>query len=90
MMIAYGLDKLITFSRESHTKRVFFESDKVKAPVMGLEARQQILLCRMKHDVIFFVLEGRGAILADGEKQAVGKSTFVFVPKERETRALKA
>ena len=30
-MEAYDLDKLITFSGESHTKHVFFESEKRKA-----------------------------------------------------------
>jgi len=40
MMIAYKLDKLITFSKESHTKHIFFESEKLKAQVMGLEPGQ--------------------------------------------------
>jgi mannose-6-phosphate isomerase-like protein (cupin superfamily) len=89
-MEAYGLDQLITFSRESHTKHVFFESEKLKAQVMGLEAGQQIPPCRMEHDVVFVVLEGRGLIVVDREEQAVGKSAFVFVPRERETRSIKA
>jgi len=89
-MEAYGLDQLITFSRESHTKHVFFESKKLKAQVMGLEAGQQIPPCRMEHDIVFVVLEGRGLIVVDGEEQAVGKSAFVFVPRERETRSIKA
>src|SRR4030042_3184913 len=89
-MEAYGLDQLITFSRESHTKHVFFESKKLKAQVMGLEAGQKIPPCRMEHDVVFVVLEGRGVVIVDGEKQAVGQSAFVFVPKEKETRSLKA
>lgn len=89
-MKAYSLDKLLTFSRKSHTKNVFFESEKLKAQVMGLEAGQEIPPCRMDHDVVFVALEGRGAILVDGEEQVIGKSSFVFVPKEKETRSLKA
>ena len=89
-MEAYGLDQLITFSRESHTKYVFFESANCKAQVMGLEAGQQIPPCRMEHDVVFVVLEGRGVVFVDGEEQAVGKSSFVFVPKEKETRSIEA
>jgi hypothetical protein len=42
MMEAYGLDQLITFSKESHTKNVFFESDRLKAQVMGLKVGQEI------------------------------------------------
>ena len=89
-MEAYDLDKLITFSGESHTKHVFFESEKLKAQVMGLEAGQKIPPCRMEHDVIFVILEGRGVVIVDGEKQAVGQSAFVFVPKEKETRSIEA
>lgn len=89
-MEAYDLDKLITFSGESHTKHVFFESKRLKAQVMGLEAGQKIPPCRMEHDVVFVVLEGRGVIFVDGEERAVGKSAFVFVPKEKETRSIEA
>jgi quercetin dioxygenase-like cupin family protein len=89
-MEAYALDKIITFSRESHTKHVFFESDKLKAQVMGLEAGQEIPPCRMEHDVLFVVLEGRGVISVDGEDQTVGTSVFVFVPKEKVTRSIRA
>src|SRR4030042_1627624 len=54
---------------------------------MGLEAGQVIPPCRMEHDVVFVVLEGRGVILVDGEEGTVGKSAFIFVPKEKETRS---
>jgi len=89
-MESYSLDKLLTFSKKSHTKNVFFESDILKAQVMGLEAGQKIPPCRMEHDVIFVVLKGRGVIFVDGEEQAVGKSSFVFVPKEKEARSIEA
>lgn len=89
-MEAYDLDKLITFSGESHTKHVFFESKRLKAQVMGLEAGQKIPPCRMEHDVIFVILEGRGVVFVDGEKQTVGKSAFILVPKEKETRSIEA
>jgi len=90
MMEAYELEKLITFSGESHTKNVFFESGKIKAQVMGLEAGQSIPPCHMDHDVIFLVIEGKGIIVADGEEEAILRSSWVFVPKEKETRSLKA
>jgi quercetin dioxygenase-like cupin family protein len=89
-MEAFLLDKILTFSRESHTKNVFFEFDRLKAQVMGLEPGQEIPPCRMDHDVIFVVMEGNGKIIVDGEEEAIKKSSFVFVPKEKETRSLKA
>jgi len=89
-MDAHDLRQLLTFSRESHTKNVFFESDRLKAQVMGLEAGQEIPPCRMDRDVIFVVMEGKGIIAVDGEAEAIKESAFVFVPKERKTRSLKA
>ncbi|MGQ9470817.1 MAG: hypothetical protein ACUVR0_03885 [Candidatus Aminicenantales bacterium] len=57
---------------------------------MGLKAGQQIPPCRMDHDVMFVVLEGEGKIIVDEEEQAIKKTSWVFVPKEKETRSLKA
>jgi quercetin dioxygenase-like cupin family protein len=89
-MMIYDLDDLVDFHPESHTKHVFFESEKVKAQVMGLEAGQQIPPCRMDHDVIFFVIEGEGKIIVDGEEEILKKTSWVFVPKEIQSRSLKA
>ncbi|MGB8952755.1 MAG: hypothetical protein WCC06_08855 [Candidatus Aminicenantales bacterium] len=89
-MEMYSLDKLLTFSKKSHTKNVFFESDTLKAQVMGLETGQAISPCRMDHDVIFVVMEGEGKIIVDGEEEAIKKASWVFVPREKETRSLKA
>lgn len=89
-MEAYDLGKLITFSRESHTKNVFLETKKLKAQVMGLEAGQKIPPCRMEHDVIFVIMEGNGKIVVDGEEEVIKKSSFALVPREKETRSLKA
>lgn len=90
IMQARQLDQILTFSEDSHTKNVFFESDRLKAQLMGLEAGQEIPPCRMDHDVIFVVMEGKGKIVVDGEEEAIKESAFVFVPKEKKTRSLKA
>jgi len=83
-MKVYALDKLVKFSPQGHQKRVFFESAKIKAQVMKLEAGQQIPPCRMDHDVMFVVLEGKGKIIVDGEEEAIKKTSWIFVPKESE------
>lgn len=62
-MESYVLGPFLTFSNKSHTKNVFFESDRLKAQVMGFEAGQEIPPCRMDHDVIFVVMEGKGKIV---------------------------
>lgn len=85
-----SLDKLVRFSKKGHTKNVFFERGKIKAQVVGLEAGQAIPPCRMDHDVIFVVIEGEGRIIVDGEDEPLEESTFVFVPKEKQTRSLQA
>jgi len=84
------LKKMVRFSPEGHTKNIFFESAKIKAQVMGIEAGQQIPPCRMDHDVIFVVTEGKGKIAVDGQEEAIEESSFIFVPKEKETRSLQA
>jgi quercetin dioxygenase-like cupin family protein len=84
------LSQLAEFSEKRHTKTVFYESERLKAQVMGLKAGQQIPPCRMDHDVIFFVIEGEGKIIADGEEEILKKTSWVFVPKEIESRSLKA
>lgn len=89
-MDAYRLNDLIAFSPDQHAKRVFFEKGKVKAQVVGLEAGQAIPPCRMDHDVIFLVTEGKGMIVVDGEEETIEESAFVFVSKEKETRSIKA
>ncbi|OGD26612.1 MAG: hypothetical protein A2Y56_09690 [Candidatus Aminicenantes bacterium RBG_13_63_10] len=89
-MEAFDLESLLTFSGTSPTKKVFFESERIKAQVMGLEPGQEIPPCRMDHDVLFVILDGRGVILADGEEMVFEKSSFLFVPKECGTRSLRA
>lgn len=89
-MDAFALDSLLSFSGGGPTKNVFFETDRIKAQVMGLEPGQEIPPCRMDHDVLFVILDGRGVILADGEERVFEKSSFLFVPKECGTRSLRA
>lgn len=87
-MELYSLDELVTYVQKAHTKNVFFESDRLKAQVMGLKAGQEVPPCRMDHDVIFVVLDGTGKIVVEGEEEAIKKSSFAFVPKEKQTRSL--
>jgi len=89
-MKAYALDELVKFSPEGHQKHIFFESEKIKAQVVGLERRQQIPPCRMDHDVIFVVMDGEGKIVVDGQEEAIKEFSFIFVPRENETRSLQA
>ncbi len=89
-MDVHVLEAFLNFSQEAHTKYVFFESDKLKAQVVCLEADQQIPPCQMDSDVIFFVLEGKGKIIIDEKEEILAKTSWVFVPKENESRSLKA
>jgi quercetin dioxygenase-like cupin family protein len=89
-MVNILLNQLVEFSYLGHTKNVFYESAGIKAQVMGLEAGQQIPPCRMEHNVVFVVIEGEGKIIVDGKEEAVKESSFIFVPKEKETRSLQA
>lgn len=89
-MDVHVLEALLNFSQEAHTKYVFFESDKLKAQVVCLEVGQQIPPCQMDSDVIFFVMEGKGKIIVDKKEEILEKTSWVFVPKENESRSVKA
>lgn len=89
-MMSVILGQLVEFSDLGHTKNIFYESERIKAQVMGLQPEQQIPPCRMDHDVMFVVLEGEGKIIFEGEEEEIEKTSWVFVPKEEETRSLKA
>ena len=86
----HQLDRIVRFDGAGPAKSVFFEADKLKAQVMGLEPGQRIPPCSMGHDVVFVVLEGEGEIFADGERLSVRPSSWVFVPKESATRSIEA
>jgi quercetin dioxygenase-like cupin family protein len=89
-MQAFELGRLITFSRASHTKHVFFDSKIIKAQVMGLEPGQRIPPCSMDHDVVFLVIDGEGEVIVDGQSVSVRPTSWVHVPKERRTRSIEA
>lgn len=89
-MDVHVLEALLQFSQEAHTKYVFFESDKLKAQVVCLEAGQHIPPCQMDSDIIFFVMEGKGKITVDEKEEILKKTSWIFVPKENESRSLKA
>lgn len=90
MMESYLLEELVWFSAEGHTKNIFYESEKIKSQVVGFEAGQQIPPCRMDFDVIFFVIEGEGKIIVNGEEEILKKTSWVFVPREIELRSIEA
>jgi len=89
-MKTYVLRELVRFSDSGPEKNVFFESGKIKAQVMGLKKGQAIPPCRMEFDVIFCVHEGEGKIIVDGVEDILKKTSWVFVPKEAESRSLVA
>ena len=44
----------------------------------------------MEHDVFFYVMEGEGRAVVDGEKTPLTATSWLFVPKEKGTRSLEA
>jgi len=89
-MNVYSLNSLTEFSPDHHTKHVFFDSQRIKAQVISLDAGQQIPPCRMERDVIFFIMEGQGRIVVNGEEKELEKFSWVFVPKEKNSRSIQA
>ena len=89
-MRIFEVASMIQFSQKGHTKSVFFDSDRIKAQVMGFEPGQRIPPCKMDRDVAFFVISGKGRIVVDGEEKKIEKHSWIFVPKEIESRSLQA
>ncbi|MDH7513934.1 MAG: hypothetical protein QHH14_13385 [Clostridiales bacterium] len=75
------LNELVKFTDLGHTKTIFYESERIKAQIMGLEAGQQIPPCRMDHDVIFVVMEGKGKIVVDGPRGSYKGILFYLRPQ---------
>jgi len=88
--ILHQLDRIVRFDRAGPAKTVFFESEKLKAQVIGLEPGQRIPPCSMDHDVVFIVLEGEGEIIADAERLSVRPFSWVLVSKETGLRSIEA
>lgn len=84
------LEEFLTYSSTGPTKSVFFEAGHLKAQVMGFEPGQVIPPCRMDHDVFFYVMEGEGRAVIDGEMTPLAATSWLFVPKEKGTRSLEA
>ena len=90
VMMHHLLAKLVTYSSTGPTKSVFFEAGHLKAQVMGFEPGQVIPPCRTDHDVFFYVMEGEGRAVIDGEMTPLAATSWLFVPKEKGTRSLEA
>ena len=89
-MKIFDIASMIQFVQKGHTKSVFFDSDKIKAQLMGFEPGQRIPPCKMDRDVVFFVMSGKGRIIVDGAEEKIKKHSWVSVPKEKESRSLQA
>ncbi len=89
-MNIYSLNSLIEFSPDHPTKHIFFEKEKMKAQVVTLDSGQRIPPCRMERDVVFFIMEGKGRIIVDGEEKELEKFFWIFVPKEKNSRSIQA
>ena len=89
-MTLHQLNRIVRFDAAGPAKSVFFELNRLKAQVMGLEPGQRIPPCPMKHDVVFVVLEGEGEVIVDGEREPLRASSWVFVPNESAMRSIEA
>jgi mannose-6-phosphate isomerase-like protein (cupin superfamily) len=82
--------KLINFSKEEHTKVIFYDKGSLKAQIMCLQSGQLIPPCKMQNDVLFYVIEGKGEIIIDSEREALTTGICVVVPKFAESRSISA
>ena len=84
------IGKLVKYSKDGPIKEIFYDKGNIKAQIMCLKAGQTIPPCKMNHDVLFYVIKGRGYIFVDDEKEELFEGTAVVVPKEAKTRSIKS
>jgi len=84
------ISKLVEYSENGPIKKVFYDEGNIKAQIMCLKAGQTIPPCKMNHDVLFYVIKGRGYIFVDDGKEELFEGVTVVVPKEAKTRSIKS
>lgn len=88
--------KIIEFSNNHscgdgrYEASVLFEQGTVKIRRIELAAGARIPPCRMTEDVVFAVIEGRVAFMAENEKTVVRAPNAVFIPGGSTTRSMEA
>ena len=87
---ALDLIKTAEFKKDEIFKQVFLEHGHLKAQITCLSAGQQIPPCKMQHDVLFYVISGEGEIIVDDDTASLKAGKAAFVPKEAESRSIKA
>ncbi len=90
MLKIYELKELAEFKKNKIFKKVFLEHGHLKAQITCLSAGQQIPPCKMEHDVLFYVIDGKGTIIIDDDEKTLSTGQAAFVPKEAESRSIKA
>jgi quercetin dioxygenase-like cupin family protein len=84
------ISKLVEYSDNGPVKKVFHDEGNIKAQIVCLKAGQMIPPCKMNHDVLFYVIEGKGEIIVDNKIEKISPGMSVVVPKEAKTRSIKA
>lgn len=78
------------YSNNGPVKTVFYDQGNIKAQVLCLRKGQVIPPCSMEHDVIFYVMKGEGEMEVDGRTERLKPMTSVVVPKQANTRSIRA
>lgn len=84
------LNELIKYRDEGPIKEIFYDARGMKAQIICLKAKQVIPPCKMNNDVLFYVIEGKGEITVDNEKEKLRAKVSVIVPREAESRSISA
>lgn len=79
------LDEMIEYADDKRIRKKMFFSDDIVSEMVCYEPGQDTVTHRHpRQDEIFFVVEGEGTIVVDGEDIPSRKGTSVFVPADVE------
>lgn len=74
------ISSYIAFSSDMPVTKVIYGSGNTSVRLLCLEANQAIPPCRMQSEVLYFVMEGSGLIVAGKDKGELAPGLLIAVP----------
>jgi quercetin dioxygenase-like cupin family protein len=83
------LNKLQEFAAAGFVKKELVVADNFKLLLICFEPGQEVEPCVMSRNTVFYIVEGEGVVIEEGEKAKVSKGSMVLIEPELE-RQIKA
>ncbi len=78
------LNKLQEFAAAGFVKKELVVTDNFKLLLICFEPGQAVEPCVMSRNTVFYIVEGNGVVIEEGEKAEVSKGSMVLIEPELE------